>query len=66
MPVAFFCYPSGRYDAAVIAAVRAAGFLGATTENQGDASPREGFFTLDRVRVNRSDGLTAFAWKLRS
>jgi peptidoglycan/xylan/chitin deacetylase (PgdA/CDA1 family) len=61
---AFFCYPSGRYDAATLAAVRAAGFLGATTENQGFASPRDGFWTLDRVRVNRSDSLAAFAQKL--
>jgi peptidoglycan/xylan/chitin deacetylase (PgdA/CDA1 family) len=64
VPVAFFCYPSGRYDRTVLAAVRAAGFLGATTENQGAASPRDGLFTLDRVRVDRSDALTAFTSKL--
>ena len=34
-PVNFFCYPSGRYDAQAIQAVRAAGYLGATTEDQG-------------------------------
>lgn len=28
--VNFFCYPTGRYDASVIAAVRAGGYLGAT------------------------------------
>jgi peptidoglycan/xylan/chitin deacetylase (PgdA/CDA1 family) len=66
VPVSFFCYPSGRYDATVVAAVRAAGFLGATTENQGAAGPRDGMFTLDRLRVDRSDGLTAFGWKLRA
>jgi peptidoglycan/xylan/chitin deacetylase (PgdA/CDA1 family) len=64
VPVAFFCYPSGRYNATVLRAVRAAGFLGATTENQGEASPRDGFLTLDRLRVNGSDSLTAFAAKL--
>jgi hypothetical protein len=48
----------------VVAAARAAGFLGATTENQGAASPRDGMFTLDRVRVDRSDTLTAFASRL--
>lgn len=64
VPVAFFCYPSGRYDAGVLRAVRAAGFLGATTENQGAASPRDGLLTLDRLRVNGSDSLASFAAKL--
>ncbi len=32
VPVDFFCYPSGAFDAAVIAAVRRAGYLGATTD----------------------------------
>ena len=31
VPVLWFCYPSGHYDAAVIAMVKAAGFRGATT-----------------------------------
>lgn len=64
VPVAFFCYPSGRYDSEVLRAVRSAGFLGATTENQGPASPRDGYLTLDRVRVNGSDSLATFAAKL--
>jgi peptidoglycan/xylan/chitin deacetylase (PgdA/CDA1 family) len=65
VPVDFFCYPSGRYDAAVLAAVRAAGFVGATTEQQGYASPRDGLLTLDRIRVNGSDGLAGLRAKLR-
>jgi peptidoglycan/xylan/chitin deacetylase (PgdA/CDA1 family) len=64
VPVEFFCYPSGRYDRAVLNAVRAAGFKGATTEVQGFASPRDGFLTLERVRVNLSDSLATFAAKL--
>src|SRR5919204_6538108 len=39
--VDFFCYPSGRYDARVIADVRRAGFLGATTTRYGLARPSE-------------------------
>ena len=35
VPVDFFCYPAGRYDARVIAAVELAGYLGATTTNYG-------------------------------
>ena len=66
VPVDFFCYPAGRYDAAVLAAVRAAGFLGATTTNQGLASRSDGLFTLDRIRVNRSDGVAGLAARLRA
>ena len=64
-PVDFFCYPSGRYDAAVVAAVRDAGFLGATTETEGLARP-DSLYTLDRVRVDGSDGVSGFAAKLEA
>ena len=64
VPVAFFCYPSGRYDARVIAAVRAAGFLGATIEGFSRASPRDGLLTLPRIRVDGSDGVPGLAAKL--
>jgi len=53
VPVNFFCYPAGRYDDAVIAAVERAGYLGATTVEPGLARPDAGDrFTLARVRVN--------------
>ena len=51
VPVRFFCYPSGAYDLAVIAAVRRAGYLGATTELPGLAQ-RSQPYMLARVRVN--------------
>ncbi|HEX6700351.1 MAG TPA: polysaccharide deacetylase family protein [Gaiellaceae bacterium] len=63
VPVDFFCYPSGRYDDAVIAAVRAAGFLGATTEHEGFATPSD-MFTLDRIRVEATDGVGGLERKL--
>jgi peptidoglycan/xylan/chitin deacetylase (PgdA/CDA1 family) len=63
VPVDFFCYPAGRYDARVIRAVRLAGFLGATTTNYGLARP-PGMYTLARIRINGSDGLRGFAAKL--
>jgi peptidoglycan/xylan/chitin deacetylase (PgdA/CDA1 family) len=66
VPVDFFCYPSGRYDARVLAAVRAAGFLGATIEGFGPASPRDGLLTLPRIRVDGSDGVSGLAAKLRA
>ncbi len=51
VPVDFFCYPSGVFDAAVIAAVRRAGYLGATTTLPGLALPSQPD-TLRRVRVD--------------
>jgi peptidoglycan/xylan/chitin deacetylase (PgdA/CDA1 family) len=66
VPVDFFCYPSGRYDARVLAAVRSAGFLGATIEGFGRASPRDGLLTLPRIRVDGSDGVSGLAAKLGS
>jgi peptidoglycan/xylan/chitin deacetylase (PgdA/CDA1 family) len=64
VPVDFFCYPSGRYDGHVIAEVRRAGFLGATTTNYGLARPPH-LFALDRIRISGSDGLAGFAAKLQ-
>jgi peptidoglycan/xylan/chitin deacetylase (PgdA/CDA1 family) len=64
VPVDFFCYPAGKYDARVVAAVRAAGYLAATTVDYGAASPRDGMFTLKRVRIDGSDGLAGFVSKL--
>lgn len=51
VPVHWFCYPSGDYDATVIAAVKAAGYSGATTVIPGWASPAIEPFTLPRLRV---------------
>lgn len=61
----FFCYPAGLYDRHVIAAVRAAGFLGATTVEFGLARSTEPF-TLDRVRIDGGDGATGLRRKLAS
>jgi peptidoglycan/xylan/chitin deacetylase (PgdA/CDA1 family) len=49
--VNWFCYPSGHYDAAVIAAVRAAGFAGSTTVIPGWAGPSSDLYRLPRLRV---------------
>jgi peptidoglycan/xylan/chitin deacetylase (PgdA/CDA1 family) len=47
----WFCYPSGHYDAAVIAAVKRAGFVGATTVVPGWAQPTRDPYRLPRLRV---------------
>jgi peptidoglycan/xylan/chitin deacetylase (PgdA/CDA1 family) len=65
VPVRFFCYPSGRYDAAVIEAVQAAGYLGATTTLYGLGRSSD-LYELKRVRVNGSDGLSGFIAKIEA
>jgi peptidoglycan/xylan/chitin deacetylase (PgdA/CDA1 family) len=56
VPVDNFCYPAGRFDATVIAAVEAAGYVGATTEVRGYAS-RDHPYELDRFEILGSGGL---------
>jgi Polysaccharide deacetylase len=51
VPVNWFSYPSGDYNATVIAAVKAGGYLGATTVNPGWASPQQDRFRLPRLVV---------------
>jgi peptidoglycan/xylan/chitin deacetylase (PgdA/CDA1 family) len=62
--VDFFCYPLGHYDARVVAAVRAAGYRGATTEDPGLARPARRF-RLPRIRLALGDGAAQLAAKLR-
>ncbi|HEX3804962.1 MAG TPA: polysaccharide deacetylase family protein [Solirubrobacteraceae bacterium] len=50
IPVNSFCYPSSRYSAAVIAAVKAAGYSNALTENAGYASSSDPYL-LDRFEI---------------
>jgi len=51
VPVNWFCYPSGHYDANVLAEVRAAGYKGSTTVVPGWAHPREDPYRMHRLRV---------------
>jgi peptidoglycan/xylan/chitin deacetylase (PgdA/CDA1 family) len=51
VPVNWFCYPSGHYDATVVAAVTAAGYKGSTTVVPGWAAPGEDPYRLPRLRV---------------
>jgi peptidoglycan/xylan/chitin deacetylase (PgdA/CDA1 family) len=55
-----FCYPSSRYNAATIAAVRAAGYVGAVTENAGYAT-RDQPYTLDRFEIEGGQGVAGLA-----
>ncbi|MGZ8666252.1 MAG: polysaccharide deacetylase family protein [Solirubrobacterales bacterium] len=60
VPVNSFCYPSGRYDPTVIAAVRAAGYAGATTQLRGFAD-RERPYELKRLEILGSGGVAGLA-----
>lgn len=51
VPVDWFAYPSGHYNPTVVAALKAAGFVGSETVVPGWASPGEDRFRLPRLRV---------------
>lgn len=51
VPVNWFCYPSGHYNATVVSAVQSAGYVGSTTVIPGWSSPGEDRYRLSRIRV---------------
>jgi peptidoglycan/xylan/chitin deacetylase (PgdA/CDA1 family) len=51
VPANWFCYPSGHYDATVVAAVKAAGYTGSTTVVPGWAHRADDPYRLHRLRV---------------
>jgi peptidoglycan/xylan/chitin deacetylase (PgdA/CDA1 family) len=63
VPVLFFCYPAGRYNARVVREVKAAGYAGATSTRTGLARPSE-LYTLARIRVDGGDGASGLVAKL--
>jgi len=65
VPVKNFCYPAGRFDSAVIEAVKAAGYTGATTEIPGDAT-RAKPYELARFEILGSTGVSGLAEDLGS
>lgn len=64
-PTLFFCYPAGRYDARVVAAVRAAGYRAAMTEDLGYGVAGQRY-VLKRMRVNGSDTAASLLARLRA
>lgn len=51
IPVNSFCYPASKYDASVVAAVKAAGYTSAVTENSGFATPQTDPLLLPRFEI---------------
>jgi len=62
-PVTNFCYPAGRYDDRVIAAVKEAGYRSATSTEPGLARPSDRW-SLDRIRIQLGDGAKELEAKL--
>jgi peptidoglycan/xylan/chitin deacetylase (PgdA/CDA1 family) len=65
VPVKDFCYPSGQFDATVIAAVEAAGYVGATTEVPAFATKQRPY-ELARIEVLGDFGVEGLAEAMRS
>jgi peptidoglycan/xylan/chitin deacetylase (PgdA/CDA1 family) len=63
-PVTAFCYPAGKYNADVVAQVRRAGYLTATTVEYGTRQNLQWAYELPRVRVHGPDPLATWIGKL--
>jgi len=60
-PVLAFCYPSGRWNQEVVDQVRQAGYLSATTTQEGREHTWAARYTWARVRVAGGEALPDFA-----
>ena len=60
----FFCYPSSRHDANVLAVLKSAGYWGAVTTDWGRTHTRDNLFEMPRLRIRGSDTLESFIAKL--
>ncbi|MFL7791612.1 MAG: polysaccharide deacetylase family protein [Anaerolineae bacterium] len=60
----FFAYPSGQYDANVIAVLKSAGYWGAVTTDWGKEHTLGDMFEMERVRIRGSDTMGSFVDKL--
>ncbi len=56
-----FCYPSGKYDAHTIDALKSIGYLAATTEITGMRQASDAMYELRRIRVRGSYTVADFA-----
>jgi peptidoglycan/xylan/chitin deacetylase (PgdA/CDA1 family) len=62
----YFCYPAGRFNAAVEAEVRRAGYRMATTTQPGLASAKGDRYALNRIRVDGNDTPAGLLAKIRN
>jgi peptidoglycan/xylan/chitin deacetylase (PgdA/CDA1 family) len=66
VPVNWFSYPSGHYNADVIAAAKVAGFVGSTTVVPGWASSQDDRYRLPRLAVLSGTSPTALLSQIAS
>ena len=64
-PVQWFCYPAGAVDAKSVDWVRKAGYVLATTTQEGDVHSAADPLRLSRVRVSNTTGVRGLAAVLR-
>lgn len=60
-PVLSFCYPSGKFNASIVAAVQAAGYRDATTTRLGSDRSLGNRYTWGRIRIAGGESLSWFA-----
>jgi peptidoglycan/xylan/chitin deacetylase (PgdA/CDA1 family) len=60
----FFAYPSGQYDANVVAVLKSAGYWGAVTTDWGEEHTLGSMFAMPRLRIRGGDTLESFVDKL--
>lgn len=58
----FFCYPSGRYNAAVMQVASQAGIVAAVTTQGGTLHTSDHLMELERVRIRGTTSVDTFAW----
>lgn len=60
-----FSYPAGKYNPEVINIVKEAGLSIAVTTNYDLKNSKENVFELNRIRINGSDSVEGFAYKIK-
>jgi hypothetical protein len=61
----FFCYPSGRYNGAVMIVLQQVGIVAAVTTQGGTLHVSDRLLELRRARVRGRTTLDQFAWMVR-
>ncbi|HYG58054.1 MAG TPA: polysaccharide deacetylase family protein, partial [Symbiobacteriaceae bacterium] len=65
IPVRFFCYPVGRHNDQVVAAVQEAGYVGAVTTKPGVTTAGQHPLRWTRVRISKGTSPAGLAALLR-
>lgn len=65
VPVEYFCYPTGGFNARVKEIVKEAGYKGACTTNRGFARFNSDVYELKRIKVTNSDLVKPFSFRMK-